>query len=52
MARLPKMPKGLKAQIAKLERDEAKRKAIADRKKEIAKLKAKKDALQKKKRGY
>jgi hypothetical protein len=52
MAKIPKMPKGLKASIAKLERTAAKAKAIADRKKEIARLKAKKDALMKKKRGY
>lgn len=52
MARLPKMPKGLKASIARLERKEAQKKRIADRKKEIERLKAKKIALQKKLRGY
>lgn len=50
--RLPKFPKGLRASIAKLERKEAQKKKIADRKKEIERLKAKKAALQKKMRGY
>jgi len=48
MAKLPKYPKGLKASITKLEAKAKKAKAIADRKKEIARMKAKRDALRKK----
>jgi flagellar motility protein MotE (MotC chaperone) len=52
MPRLPKYPKGLKASIARLERKEAQKKKVLERKKEIERLKAKKAALQKKVRGY
>jgi hypothetical protein len=44
---LPKIPKGLKSSIAKLERRAAKKKAIEARRKEIAALKAKRDKLRK-----
>jgi hypothetical protein len=46
--RLPKIPKGLKTAIAKLERKELAQKKVNDRKKLIADLKKKKEALQKK----
>lgn len=41
MKRLPKMPKGLKARISKLEKRVAREKAIADRKREIEAMKKK-----------
>lgn len=49
---MPKFPKGLKASIAKLERQKERAKAITKRKQEIAKMKAKRAALLKAKRGY
>ena len=52
MKKLPKIPKGLNARIAKEERLAARDKAIADRKKMIATKKAKLEALKKKRRGY
>lgn len=53
MARkMPKYPKGLKSSISKLEKQIARDKAIENRKKEIEKLRAKKAALLKKKRGF
>lgn len=52
MAKLPKIPRGLKTSIARLERKEAQAKKVAARKKLIADLKKKKEAMLKKIRGY
>lgn len=52
MAKLPKIPRGLKTQIARLERKELQAKKVAERKKLIDTLKKKKEALAKKLRGY
>lgn len=52
MARMPKWPKGLKGSVSKMENKIAKKKAIDQRKREIAVLRNKKAALAKKLRGY
>jgi hypothetical protein len=48
MPKLPKMPKGLKASIAKLERKADQQRKVIARKKEIEALKKKRDQLRKK----
>ena len=51
MARPPKIPKGLKSSISRLERRAAQKAKVAARKREIEALRKKKEALRKKLNG-
>lgn len=52
MARLPRIPKGLRASLAREKRLADRKRKVEEKKKLIAKMKNERDALRKKRRGY